>query len=138
MAGGESLQVRHLFMVCRLQVGLHKKALKELERAYGQGSSVVAIQISADRERIADFCQRHHIRRLALFGSALRADFNSESDVDVLVEFEEGHTPGWELFDLEQELTDILGRRVDLNTPGLLSRSFRQRVLDEAQDLYAG
>lgn len=125
-------------MVCRLQVGLHKKALKELERAYGQGSSVVAIQIAADRERIADFCQRHHIRRLALFGSALRADFNSESDVDVLVEFEEGHTPGWELFDLEQELTDIVGRCVDLNTPGFLSRSFRQRVLDEAQDLYAG
>lgn len=98
----------------------------------------MAIQIAADRERIADFCQRHHIRRLALFGSALRADFNSESDVDVLVEFEEGHTPGWELFDLEQELTDIVGRRVDLNTPGFLSRSFRQRVLDEAQDVYAG
>lgn len=98
----------------------------------------MAIQIAADRERIADFCQRHHIRRLALFGSALRADFNSESDVDVLVEFEEGHTPGWELFDLEQELTDIVGRCVDLNTPGFLSRSFRQRVLDEAQDLYAG
>jgi predicted nucleotidyltransferase len=97
----------------------------------------VAIQISLDRERIAAFCRCHHIRRLALFGSVLREDFNHESDVDVLVEFEDGYTPGWELFDLEADLSGILRRRIDLNTPGFLSRSFRQRVLEEAQDLYA-
>jgi predicted nucleotidyltransferase len=57
--------------------------------------------------------------------------------VDVLVQFEDGHTPGWEFFDLEDELSDLLGRRVDLNTPGFISRSFRQRVLEGAQILYA-
>lgn len=97
----------------------------------------MAIQISLDREGVAGFCRRHHIRSLALFGSVLREDFDQDSDVDVLVQFEEGYTPGWELFDLERELSGIVGRRVDLNTPGFLSRSFRQRVLDEAHLLYA-
>jgi predicted nucleotidyltransferase len=97
----------------------------------------MVIQIPVDRERVADFCRRHHIRSLALFGSVLRPDFDPASDVDVLVQFEEGYTPGWELFDLEQELSEIVGRRVDLNTPGFLSRSFRQSVLDEALILYA-
>jgi predicted nucleotidyltransferase len=57
--------------------------------------------------------------------------------VDVVVQFEDGYTPGWELFDLEIELSEILGRRVDLNTPGFLNKSFRQRVLDEARILCA-
>lgn len=95
------------------------------------------IQIAFDSERVANFCRRHHIRSLAVFGSVLRDDFGPESDVDVLVEFEDGFTPGWELFDFEDELSANLGRRVDLNTPGFLSRSFRQRVLDEAHVLYA-
>lgn len=97
----------------------------------------MAIQIAIDLDRIADFCQRHHIRSLAVFGSALREDFRPDSDVDVLVQFEDTYTPGWELFDLEDELSAIVGRRVDLNTPGFLSRSFRQHVLDAAQVLYA-
>lgn len=97
----------------------------------------MAIQITTDLERLADFCRKHYIRRLAVFGSVLRDDFRPDSDVDVLVEFEDGHTPGWEFFDLEDELSSLLGRRVDLNTPGFLSRSFRQHVLDEAQVLYA-
>lgn len=97
----------------------------------------MAMQIPVDLERVADYCRRHHIRSLAVFGSALREDFRPDSDVDVLVQFEEGHAPGWELFDLEDELSAILRRRVDLNTPGFLRRSFRQRVLDEAQVLYA-
>lgn len=97
----------------------------------------MAIQIPIDLECIGDFCRRYHIQRLAFFGSVLREDFDPDSDVDVLVQFEEGYTPGWELFDLERELSGIVGRRVDLNTPGFLSRSFRQRVLDEAQTLYA-
>jgi predicted nucleotidyltransferase len=97
----------------------------------------VAMQIRVDAERVGDFCRQHHIRHLAVFGSVLRDDFRPNSDVDVLVEFEDGHTPGWELFDLEDELSIILGHRVDLNTPGFLSRSFRTQVLHEARVLYA-
>ena len=89
-----------------------------------------------DRQKTADFCRRHHIRRLALFGSVLRDDFRPESDVDVLVEFESGHAPGWEFFEMEEELSKIVGRKVDLNTPGFLSRYFRDRVLLEAEVQY--
>jgi predicted nucleotidyltransferase len=98
--------------------------------------NVVAPSIAIDRDRIADFCRRHHVRRLALFGSVLRDDFGPESEVDVLVEFEAGHVPGFAFFDLQEELSAILGRRVDLHTPGSLSRYFRDRVVREAQDQY--
>jgi uncharacterized protein len=93
-------------------------------------------RIAIDRPRIADFCRRHHIRRLALFGSVLRQDFGAGSDVDVLVEFEPGHVPGFAFFDLQEELSGIVGRRVDLHTPASLSRYFRDRVVREAQDQY--
>ncbi len=92
--------------------------------------------VSLPRFRIATFCKRHHIRRLALFGSVLRDDFGPASDIDVLVEFEPGHTPGLEFFKIQDELSAILGRKVDLNTPGFLSRYFRDKVLAEAEDLY--
>jgi predicted nucleotidyltransferase len=92
--------------------------------------------LKVDRSRIAEFCRRHHIRRLALFGSALRADFGPASDVDVLVEFEPGHVPGLAFFTMQEELTSLFGRSVDLNTPGFLSRYFRQEVLNEAEPLY--
>lgn len=87
---------------------------------------------------MADFCRRHHIRKLSLFGSVLRDDFAPGSDVDVLVEFEEGKVPGlfW-LAGMEIELSEILdGRKVDLNTPKSLSRYFRQEVLAEAEPQY--
>lgn len=87
-------------------------------------------------EKIADFCQRHHIRKLALFGSVLRDDFRPDSDVDVLVEFEPGCTPGLAFFGIEIELSEMIGRKVDLNTPGFLSQYFRDRVLNEAEVLY--
>ena len=87
-------------------------------------------------ERVADFCRRHHIRRLALFGSALRDDFRPDSDVDVLVDFEAGHTPGLAFFGMEAELTDLIGRKVDLNTDGWLHPRFRNQVRDEAEVLY--
>lgn len=93
-------------------------------------------QIAIDRSAVADFCRRHHVRRLALFGSVLRGDFGPDSDVDVLVEFEPGHVPGFAFFDMQEELAGILGRRVDLHTPGSLSRYFRDRVVREAQDQY--
>lgn len=84
--------------------------------------------VDFDKARLAEFCQRHHIRRLALFGSVLRDDFTPESDIDVLVEFEPGHTPGLAFFAMEDELSDLLGRKVDLNTRGWLSQDFRDEV----------
>ncbi len=94
-------------------------------------------QIGIDRERIADFCRKRHIRTLALFGSVLREDFGPESDVDVLVEFEPGHVPGLAFFTMERELSEILGRKVDLNTPEFLGERLRERVLREAEVEYA-
>ena len=89
------------------------------------------------QDAIRDFCRRHHIRKFSIFGSALRPDFGPDSDVDVLVEFEEGHTPGLDFFEMEIELSEILGRTVDLNTLGFLSHFFRDRVLREAKVQYA-
>ena len=93
-------------------------------------------KIAIDRQCLADFCRRHHIRRLALFGSVLRDDFGPDSDVDVLVEFEPGHVPGFALVNLEDELSALVGRKVDLHTPGSLSKHFRDRIVREAQDQY--
>lgn len=95
-----------------------------------------AARLRLDPAELAAFCRRHHIRRLALFGSVLGDDFRPESDVDVLVEFEPGHTPGWEFFGMQDELSALFGRRVDLNTPGFLSRYFRDDVRAEALTLY--
>jgi len=96
----------------------------------------MAPKIAFDRQRLVEFCRRHHIRRLALFGSVLRDDFTPQSDVDVLVEFESGHVPGFEMVGLEDELSALVGRKVDLHTPGSLSKYFRDRVVREAQDQY--
>ena len=87
-------------------------------------------------DRIEAFCRAHHIRRLALFGSVLRNDFGPDSDLDVLVEFEPDHVPGWDFFGMQDELTKLLGRQVDLNTAGFLSRYFRDRVRAEALPIY--
>ncbi len=88
---------------------------------------------------IAEFCQRHHIRKLSFFGSVLREDFNDQSDIDVLVEFDPEHTPGLiSLARMEIELSDILGcRAVDLRTPEDLSRYFRAEVMKNAEVQYA-
>lgn len=89
--------------------------------------------IAISKSKLAEFCQRHHIRKLSLFGSVLRDDFTPQSDIDVLVEFEPGKTPGWEIVRMEQELSHLLnGRLVDLRTPQELSRYIRDRVLAEA------
>ncbi len=93
--------------------------------------------IPVDKKKIADFCRRHHIQKLAFFGSVLRTDFGPESDVDVLVEFEPGHVPGLAFFTMESELSEIRGRKVDLNTSQFLSRYFRNQVLAEAEVQYA-
>jgi uncharacterized protein len=89
------------------------------------------------KREIAAFCQRHHIRRLALFGSILRDDFNPDSDIDVLVDFEPAARVGlFRLMSIQSALSDLLGRKVDLNTPGFLSDRFREAVLREAEDQY--
>ena len=93
-------------------------------------------RIEVPKETLADFCRRNHIRRLAFFGSVLRDDFTPESDVDVLVEFEPGHVPGLAFITMQDELSDLFGRNVDLNTPACLSPYFRKEVLDEREVLY--
>src|SRR3990170_2173833 len=94
------------------------------------------IKIKVPRERIAEFCQRYHIRKLAFFGSVLREDFRPDSDVDVLVEFEPGHVPGLAFFTMQDELSKILGRKVDLNTKAFISKYFRDEVLRESRVEY--
>ena len=91
------------------------------------------MKLALSQDAIGAFCRRHHITRLALFGSILHDDFGPESDVDVLVEFETGHVPGLAFFAMQDELSAILGRQVDLQTPQFLSPYFRQQVRAEAQ-----
>jgi predicted nucleotidyltransferase len=88
------------------------------------------------KEQIADLCVRWNIRRLALFGSTIRDDHRPDSDIDILVEFEPGHVPGFDFITIQDELTAILGRQVDLHTPATLSRYFRDDVLDQARTVY--
>ena len=93
--------------------------------------------VDVPEEAIADFCRRRHIRRLSLFGSILRADFAPQSDIDVLVEFEPGCVPGlMRMAGLENELSEILGRKADLRTAAELSRHMREEVVSEAQPQY--
>ena len=95
-------------------------------------------KIKIDREEIASFCRRHRIQKLSLFGSVLRDDFTSESDVDVLVEFEPGVVAGFlRLASMEMELSQILQRKADMRTPAELSRYFRQKVISQAEVQYA-
>jgi len=105
------------------------------ERASGVPPLILA-RIRFDPERIAEFCHRHYITRLSLFGSVLRDDFRPESDVDVLVEFQPAKTPGLRFFTIQDDLTQFFGRRVDLNTRDDLSVYFRDRVEAEAVPLY--
>lgn len=95
--------------------------------------------IDLPKDKIAEFCRRHHIRRLAVFGSALRPDFHEDSDIDILVEFEPEHIPSLlGMARMERELSALLGgRKVDMRTPEDLSRYFRQQVLEEAEVQYA-
>lgn len=95
-------------------------------------------RIHMNRQEIESFCKKHHIRRLALFGSVLRKDFGPQSDIDVLIEFDPVHVPGLiRLAGMEQELSELLGRKVDLRTPEDLSPYFRKEVLRSAELQYA-
>lgn len=96
------------------------------------------IKIEIPRERVAEFCRRHHIRRLSFFGSVISEHFTQDSDVDVLVEFEQGQVVGLlRLAGMEIELSEILGHKVDLRTPADLSRYFKDDVLSAAEVQYA-
>jgi len=98
----------------------------------------VSLQIKIEQESLAGLCRRNGIRRLSFFGSVLRDDFGPESDVDVLVEFNADAGVGlFEFVDLQQELSELLGREVDLHTPASLSHFFRERVLGSAAVAYA-
>jgi hypothetical protein len=124
-----------------MTVSLRRAAVRRI-RQYRAGGwrkgklTMGKAHIDIPKDTIADFCRRNRIRRLALFGSVLREDFGPQSDVDVLVEFEPGTRVGLRFFTLEEELSEILGRKVDLNTPGFLSRYFRDEVLAEAEVQY--
>ena len=104
-----------------------------------QGEHGMTTAIDIPLEQVRDFCRRHFIRRMALFGSVLRQDFAAGSDVDVLVEFEPGHTPGLALIDIEDELSRLFGgRRIDLVTEKFLNRRIRSAVVNNAVVVYEG
>ena len=92
--------------------------------------------LSIAPHQIESFCREHHIRSLAFFGSVTRGDFGNHSDIDVLVEFEPGHIPGFDFFLLESELSRLLGRKVDLQTANFLSPEIRQSALSESVTIY--
>jgi integrase/predicted nucleotidyltransferase len=112
----------------------------QYERVVGESTGMdVLARLGADPGEVAEFCRRHRIRRLAVFGSALRDDFAPESDVDLLVEFEAGEVPGMlRISGMELELEERVfhDRRVDLRTAGDLGSRFRERVIAEAEPVY--
>lgn len=98
----------------------------------------IRANIDIPHDMIAEFCKRNHILRISLFGSVLRPDFSLDSDIDLLVEFEPDHIPGLiRMAGMEIELSEILGRKIDLRTPQDLSRYFRKEVMDSAEVQYA-
>ena len=97
-----------------------------------------AVMPKVSREAIAEFCRKHHIRKLSLYGSVLRDDFRPDSDVDVLVEFEPGHVIGWDVIDVEEELSRLFGgRKIDMVREKYLNRRLRDRILASAEVQYA-
>jgi len=92
--------------------------------------------IPLTKEQIRAFCRKHHIRSLAFFGSVVRDDFTPQSDVDVLVEFEPDHIPGFKFFMIQAELSNLIGRPVDLQTASFLSPEVLQSALSEAVKVY--
>jgi uncharacterized protein len=98
---------------------------------------IIASEVQVPQKDLADFCSRNHIRKLSLFGSVLTGSFHAGSDVDVLVEFDPEHIPGFlGLAGMESELSEIFGRKVDLRTREDLSRYFRNEVVESAAVQY--
>lgn len=107
-------------------------------RSKTQNKTRLSQRVKIHRQALSEFCERNGIRKLALFGSVLGEDFAPQSDIDVLVEFEPGHTPSFfRLYDMEEELSALFGgRKVDLRTPEDLSKYFRDEVIRQAQTQY--
>jgi len=116
----------------------NKPAKAHDQRVCGRRLPMDTTNISLPKDRLAAFCRKNHVATLSFFGSVLREDFGPDSDVDVLVEFEEGHVPGMiGLARMEEELSALFGRKVDLRTPRDLSRYFRDEVVRSAAAQYA-
>ena len=97
----------------------------------------MAKKIVFPENKIRSFCKKHNIILMALFGSVLTSNFSAKSDVDILVQFKKNQGPNFiEFIDMEEELSEIIGRKVDLNTPNDLSRYFRDEVLEKAKVIY--
>jgi predicted nucleotidyltransferase len=92
--------------------------------------------IEIDHAQLEELCRAYRVRRLAFFGSVIRDDFGVDSDIDVLVEFLPGAKVGLSFFSLQEELSQLLGRQVDLSTPGFLSARIRDKVASEARPVY--
>lgn len=141
-----------LLPLVTLSLCKQRRALRDL-RTQRRGNTTTRGMLSANRgimpamerhgvqipqQQISEFCRRNAIQRLSLFGSFLREDFRPDSDIDVLVEFSPGRTPGLlQMAGMELELTRVLGRKVDLRTPAELSRYFRDQVLRTCEVQYA-
>jgi len=96
-----------------------------------------SIEQKIPKDKLIGFCKKNHIRKLSIFGSAIRGELQPDSDIDLLVEFEQGHTPGlFSIIKMEMELAEMLGRKVDLRTPEDLSQYFRDEVMQNAQIQY--
>lgn len=91
------------------------------------------MNVPIDQEKLINLCRQRHVRKVAVFGSALRDDFGPDSDVDLLLEFAPGHTPGWEIVDIQQEFSRLFGGwRVDIANPKYLNRYLREEILSSA------
>lgn len=103
-------------------------------------ATIATTAIPIPEAEIRDFCHRHHVRRLALFGSVLRDDFSPDSDIDVLVEFHPDHVPGYiTLGFLADELSALFGHReIDLLTPKAIIPPLRDRIVTHSHTLYEG
>jgi predicted nucleotidyltransferase len=96
-----------------------------------------SIEQKIPKDKLIVFCKKNHIRKLSIFGSAIRGELQPDSDIDLLVEFEQDHTPGlFSIIKMEMELAEMLGRKVDLRTPEDLSQYFRDEVMQNAQIQY--
>ena len=99
----------------------------------------MGLRVKIDKEQIKEFCRKHHIRKLSLYGSVLREDFRPDSDIDVLVEFEPGYTVGFRIIEMEDELSQLLGGyKVDIVTEKYLNDRLRDRVLNSAEVQFEG
>ena len=90
-------------------------------------------ELDINRDLLRDVCKRWHITKLSVFGSTLRDDFGPESDVDVLIEFDPEHIPGWEIVDVGDDLSRVFGGRyVDLVFPESVLSRLKDRILGNA------